>query len=392
MDYRKQLEREAKWAEIDLDALAYNMKQIREKAGDKIRIAAVIKANAYGHSAEDVWRTLLESGADQLAVSSLDEALELRHCGVGCDILVLGNMPYGTEEESVSAELQHTVTSLEKASLLSEAALKAGKTARLHIAADTGMTRIGFSPDEEGAEEIRRIAALPAVELEGIFTHFATADEADKSRAARQYQRFEKFVGMLEESGISFAIKHAANSAAVMEMPDTLCDMIRPGIVLYGIYPSGEVDTSRLSLRPVMSFKTRIAHVKTLKEEQEISYGGRFRAPAGAQIGTVGVGYADGFSRAQSGKAEVLFRGKRVRVLGNICMDQCMIDLSGFSDVKIGEEVVVIGRQGAEEITADEVGARYGTIGYEVVCAVSQRVPRFFFRGGSVAGMRNYLE
>ncbi len=392
MSYSSEMETEAKWAEIDLDALTHNMKNIRQKVGEKVKICAVVKANAYGHSVEDLAEIMKEAGADQFAVSSLDEALELRQYEPDTDILVLGNIPYGTEEISVEADLQHAVTSLEKARLLSEAAVKTGRTVRIHIKADTGMTRIGLSPDDEGADEAAAIAALPGVRIEGLFTHFATADERDKTRAVRQHRRFLEFSEKLHERGIHPEIVHAANSAAIMEMPETYHDMVRPGIILYGIYPSAECDRDQLDLRPVMSFKTRIVHVKTLKEEREISYGGHYTSAPGDQIGTIAAGYADGYTRAQSGRAEVLFRGKRVKVLGNICMDQCMIDLNGFEDVKIGEEVVLFGRQGDEYISADEVGERYHTIGYEVVCAVNRRVPRFFIRQGRVVNKRNYLE
>lgn len=392
MSYSSEMETEAKWAEIDLDALTYNMKNIRQKVGEKVKICAVVKANAYGHSVEDLAEIMKEAGADQFAVSSLDEALELRQYEPDTNILVLGNIPYGTEEISVEADLQHAVTSLEKARLLSEAAVKTGRTVRIHIKADTGMTRIGLSPDDEGADEAAAIAALPGVRIEGLFTHFATADERDKTRAVRQHRRFLEFSEKLHERGIHPEIVHAANSAAIMEMPETYHDMVRPGIILYGIYPSAECDRDQLDLRPVMSFKTRIVHVKTLKEEREISYGGHYTSAPGDQIGTIAAGYADGYTRAQSGRAEVLFRGKRVKVLGNICMDQCMIDLNGFEDVKIGEEVVLFGRQGDEYISANEVGERYHTIGYEVVCAVNRRVPRFFIRQGRVVNKRNYLE
>lgn len=392
MSYSDEMKTEAKWAEIDLDALSYNMKNIREKVGADVQICAVVKANAYGHSAEDVIGTLKEAGADQFAVSSLDEALELRQYEPDRDILVLGNIPYGTEELSVAADLQHAVTSCEKARLLSDAAGRTGRTARIHIKVDTGMTRIGFSADDRGAKEVEKIASLPDVRIEGLFTHFATADERDKTRALNQHRRYLEFADKLRARGIQIKLKHAANSAAIMEMPDTYHDMVRPGIILYGIYPSREVDRKQLKIRPVMSFKTRIVHVKTVKEACEISYGGRYTSAPGDQIGTIAVGYADGYTRAQSGRAEVLFRGKRVRVLGSICMDQCMIDLNGFENVEIGEEVVLFGRQGGEFISADEVGDRYRTIGYEVVCAVNRRVPRFFVRGGQVVNKRNYLE
>lgn len=388
----EEIRNSAKWTEIDLDALAYNMKNIRKKADPKAKICAVVKANAYGHSVEDVIETLLEAGADQFAVSSLDEAVELRRYEPQRDILVLGNIPYGSEKISINANLQHAVTSYEKAQLLSAAAVELEKTARVHIKVDTGMTRIGFLPDEAGLAEVIKISQLPGIAIEGLFTHFATADETDKTKAWRQYRLYTEFAEKLEAAGIHIAVKHTANSAAIMEMPGTHHDMVRPGIILYGIYPSDEVDRNLLDLRPVMAFKTRIVHVKTISEDREISYGGHYTSARGDQIGTLAVGYADGYTRAQSGKAEVLFRGKRVKILGNICMDQCMIDLNGFSDVKIGEEVVLIGCQGDEMITADEVGARYNTIGYEVVCAVNRRVPRFFIKNGQIIGEKNYLE
>ena len=392
IDYDDFMSREAKWAEIDLDALAYNMRNIREKTGPDRRICAVIKANAYGHGAIVCARTLLENGADQFAVAVMNEALELRRTFPDQDILVLGNLPYGTEKTSVNANLQHTVTSVEKAKLLSDAAVKLGKIARIHIKVDSGMTRLGFLPDEEGIQEVVEISKLPNLDLEGIFTHFARADEVDKYWAEKQYERYCWFVDRLAEKGISFRLKHVSNSAAIMEMPRTYNDMVRPGIILYGIYPSGEVLPENLDIRPVMTWKTRILHVKQLREDRQVSYGGRYTAHNGAVIGTLAVGYADGYSRAQSGRAEVLYRGQRVPVIGNICMDQCMIDLTGFPDAQVGDEVILMGRDGDECITADDLAARFGTIGYEIVCAVNRRVPRYYIRGGEVIGRINYLE
>lgn len=391
-DYEVLLEKEAKWAEVDLDALAFNIRQIREKTGPNERLCAVIKANAYGHGALVCAQTLLDNGADQFAVAVLNEAMELREAFPEQDILVLGNIPYGTEEESISAGLQHTVTSVEKARLLSEAAGRLGTTVRIHIKVDSGMTRLGFLPDDEGVQEVIEISKLPNIELEGIFTHFARADEVDKYWADRQYSNYCWFVDQLEQAGISFKLKHVSNSAAIMEMPQTYNDMARPGIILYGIYPSGEVLPENLEIHPVMTWKTRILHVKTLREDRQISYGGKFTAHKGSVIGTLAIGYADGYSRAQSGKAEVLYRGKRVPVVGNICMDQCMIDLSEFPDAKVGDEVILMGRDGDEIITADDLGARFGTIGYEIVCAVNRRVPRYYKKDGELVGRINYLE
>ena len=390
-EYSDQMSREAKWAEIDLDALAYNMRNIREKAGADRRIAAVVKANAYGHGVLMMIDTLKENGADQFAVATLNEALELRKALIEDDIIVLGVLPPGTEKISIGADIQHAVATYEKAEALSKAAQELGRKARVHIKLDTGMTRIGFQMTEEAVQEVLRINELPGLDIEGIFTHFARADEADRKWAVRQYERYKWFVGELEKNGMIFRIKHVSNSAAIMEMPETYNNMVRPGIILYGIYPSGEMDPASLDIKPVMSFKTRISHIKELPEDRQVSYGGKYQALKGDRIGTIAVGYADGYTRAQSGKAEVLYKGKRVKVIGNICMDQCMIDLRDFPDAKAGDEVVLIGRSGDEEITADEVAARYGTIGYEVVCAVNRRVPRYYFKNGKIINKVDYL-
>ena len=389
---KEKMDIEAKWVEIDLDALAHNMREIRKKAGADRRICAVVKSDGYGHGVPEIIDTLVEAGADQFAVAVLNEALELRRSVPDRDILVLGSMPEGSEEASIGAGLQHTVTGLWKAKALSDAAVKMGKTAKVHIKLDTGMTRLGFQMNQQGVDEVIEISKLPGLDLEGIFTHFARADEVDKKWADAQYERYCWFVGELEKQGITFRIKHASNSAAIMEMPETHNDMVRPGIILYGIYPSDEVDRSLLDIKPVMAFKTRITHIKTLPEERQISYGGRYVAAEGTVIATVAVGYADGYTRAQSGKAEVLYKGQRAKVAGNICMDQCMVDLTAFPDAKIGDEIVLMGISGDDFISADEVGARYGTIGYEVVCAVNRRVPRYYIKDGIPVHKRDYLE
>ncbi len=391
-DFEKQLSQEAKWAEIDLDALAFNMSSIRAKVGPDQRIGAVVKANAYGHGIEGCIQTFIESGADQFIVAVLNEALELRKIVPDRDILVLGNIPYGTEEISIEADIQHTVTSVEKARLLSDAAVRLGRTARVHIKLDTGMTRLGFQMNDDGVDSVVEISRLPGLDLEGIFTHFARADEADKQWADRQYERYCWFVDELEKKGVSIRMKHVSNSAAIMELPDTYNDMVRPGIILYGVYPSSEVLPENLEIKPVLTWKTRLLHVKKLPEDRQVGYGGKGRASEGDIIGTLAIGYADGYTRAQSASAEVIYRGRRVPVVGNICMDQCMIDLSEFPDAQVGDEVILIGRDGDEFISADEVAARYNTIGYEVLCAVNRRVPRYYFKDGRIGGRTDYLE
>ncbi len=391
-DLEKKLQMEAKWVEIDLDALSSNMKEIRKKVGSGKKICAVVKSDGYGHGVPEIIETLVEAGGDQFAVAVLNEALELRRSVPDRDILVLGSMPEGSEEVSIKAGLQHTVTGIRKAELLSKAAVKLGIKAKIHIKLDTGMTRLGFQMTPEGIEEVVAISKLPGIDMEGIFTHFARADEIDKKWADAQYEKYKWFVHELEKVGITFRIKHASNSAAIMEMPETHNDMVRPGIVLYGIYPSDEVNRSILNLKPVMTWKTRITHLKKLSEERQISYGGKYTASKGDIIGTLAIGYADGYTRAQSGKAEVLYNGHRVKVVGNICMDQCMIDLTDYPDAKVGDEVVLMGASGDDFISADEIGGRYNTIGYEVVCAVNRRVPRYYVKNGEITHKRDYLE
>ena len=391
-ELEKALSIESRWAEIDTDALAYNLKSIRNKAGSDRRMAAVVKANAYGHGLIPLIKTFKENGADQFAVAALNEALELRKILPEDDILVLGILPPGSEEISVKAGLQHAVSTAEKAEALSEAAQKLHLTAKVHIKLDTGMTRIGFQPDQESLEEVLAISRLPGIYVEGIFTHFARADEKDLTWAEKQYERYCDFVEKLESRGLVIPCRHVSNSAAIMELPETYNSMVRPGIILYGIYPSGEMNPLSLDIKPVMSLKTRISHIKVLREDRQVSYGGKYTASAGDRIGTISIGYADGFTRAQSGKAQVLYRGRRVDIIGNICMDQCMIDLRDFPDAAVGDEVVLIGKSGSETITADEVGERYGTIGYEVVCAVNRRVPRYYFKDGKIIDRVDYLE
>lgn len=388
----KRLDFESKWVEIDLDALTHNMRKIREKVGNDRRIAAVVKANAYGHGISGVAETLAENGADQFAVAVLNEALELRKLMPEKDILVLGNIPYGSEEISIAAKLQHTVTSYKKAELLSEAAKKTGETARVHIKIDTGMTRLGFQMNEESISEILKISKLSNIEIEGIFTHFARADEFDKRWAELQYEKYCRFVAELEKRGLSIHLHHVSNSAAIMEMPETYNDMVRPGIILYGIYPSDETDIEQIDIRPVMSWKARITHVKKITENRQVSYGGKYTAAKGSVIGTIAIGYADGFTRARSGKAEVIYKGCRIKVIGNICMDQCMIDLSDFPDAEVGDVVTLMGVDGGEAITADEIASGYNTIGYEVVCSVNRRVPRYYMKEGLPVSYIDYTE
>ena len=377
------------YARIDLDAIVKNMEAMRENLPAKTKMIGVVKTDGYGHGAVPVAKTIAPF-VWGYAVATLEEGQNLRRHGIDKPILVLGSTHPRHFVELIEDDIRPAIFEEDKAELLSKLAVSMGKTAKMHIALDTGMGRIGFHPDENSLKEIEQIAKLPGIEIEGMFTHFARADEADKAFTHLQYERYQKFHEGLENAGVHIPMCHCANSAAIMELPRMGLDAARAGITVYGLYPSDEVERN-MKIYPAMEIRSFITYVKEVEPGTPISYGGTFVTDRPMRIATIGAGYGDGYPRNLSGKGYVLIHGHRAPILGRVCMDQCMIDLSGFSDVKIGEEVVVIGRQGAEEITADEVGARYGTIGYEVVCAVSRRVPRFFFHGGSVAGMRKII-
>jgi len=364
------------WAEINLDNLAHNTREIKRITSSSARIMAVVKANAYGHGVYDVGRVVLENGAERLGVAILDEAIKLRSRGFKVPIVILGYTPVSDLGAVVDYDLIQTIFDYDHAKFLSEAAVRQGKAAKVHIKIDTGMGRLGFLAEEKTVEIVKRIVELPGIFIEGIYTHFANADSRDKSYTTEQMERFSWFLKRLEEESISIPIKHAANSAAVIDLPETHLDMVRPGIVLYGLYPSEEVDRTRVSLKPVMSLKAQVASVKRIKAGSAISYGCTYTLKRDSLVAVLPLGYADGYSWLLSNKGEVLIKGKRVPVIGRVCMDQLMVDVSSVPGVKIGDEAVVMGKQGAQEITAEEIAGRLGTINYEVICMISERVPR----------------
>ncbi|GGE01892.1 alanine racemase [Paenibacillus nasutitermitis] len=383
-------------AEISLDALAHNLHAFRKAIPEGMRMMASVKANAYGHGAVEVAREAEACGIDYLGVAFLDEAIELRKGGIQTPILVLGYVP--PEGLAVARDCNIAVALfrediLEAASRLSDN----GKRLTVHVKVDTGMGRLGLLPGAEALSFVKRAAVEPRLFVEGMFTHYARADEADKSYTQLQYERFTAFVREVKHAGLDIPLVHAANSAAGIDTPELGCGMLRLGISMYGMYPSLEVNRSRIRLKPVLSLKTQIAMVKAVPEGWGISYGSRYVTVAdGERIGTLPIGYADGFSRMMSGKAIALVRGRRVPVLGTICMDQCMIALNGVDSadqqpVVAGEEVVLIGTQDGETITADEVAAILGTINYEVTCMIASRVPRIYIRGDRQAAVENPL-
>ena len=360
------------WAEIDLSALRHNLSLIKNHIAKGARFCAVVKADAYGHGAIAVAREAVAMGADYLAVAVLSEAAELRRAGFTTPILVLGATQYEEADAVVDLGVTQAVFSLAAAKALSDAATKRGRSAKVHLAVDTGMGRIGVRPEEAGALA-KKIAALPNLELEGMFSHFALADATDKTFAKEQFARFQAARENVKAAGVEIPICHIANSAAILELPETHLDMARAGIILYGLAPSDEVGRAA-GLLPVMSVKARLTHVKPLHEGETVSYGCTFRAPREMRVGTLPLGYADGYTRRYAGKAKVDYRGKLLPVIGRICMDQCMVELTG-AKAAVGDTVTIMG---GDLLPADVLASWLGTINYEVVCMFSPRVPRVY--------------
>ena len=363
--------RQAVWAEVDLGAIKDNVQHIRSTLRKGVRFCAVVKADAYGHGAVPVAKAVLAAGADQLAVAMLQEAVVFRLVGIEVRILILGYTPPEEAAQVVAQKVTAAVYSLETAEALSHAAQQLGCKAIVHLKVDTGMGRIGVQPEEAGVFAAQ-VAALPGIEVEGVFSHFATADCEDKSYAHEQFRRFQEALQNIEAHGVKVAVRHIANSAATLELPEYHLDMVRPGIILYGIWPSEEVKRS-LPLRPAMSWKACVSHVKCVPPGSPVSYGCIYKAGQETCIATLPVGYADGWTRLLAGKAAVSLAGQRAPVVGRICMDQCMVALPAGAKVAVGEPALLFGPAGP---TVEEVAAWLGTIPYEIVCMVGKRVPR----------------
>lgn len=367
------------WAEIHLDHLEHNIKQIRSHIKTTTKICAVIKANGYGHGAVRLAQELEDIGVDHLAVATLNEALELRKHGCTMPILVLGYTPDEMAAVVIDNNLKQTIYTKKQAKVFSEAAQKTGKSVCLHLKIDTGMSRLGFQPTKETIEEIVELTNYANIYIEGIYTHYATADEPDKKEALLQFEKYEWVIDQLASKGCHIPVLHTANSAAIIDMPQTHLHMVRAGIMMYGLYPSADVNHKDIQLKRVMSLKTRVAHVKEILPGTGVSYGLTFRAAKKMKIATLPVGYADGYTRLLGGKAEVTVNGRKTPVIGRICMDQCMIDVTDI-DVKQGDEVTLYALSPEMGDTADDVARKLGTINYEITCMVSRRVPRVYVR------------
>lgn len=390
------------WAEIDLDAVSHNARAVRSAIKPGVKLCAVIKADAYGHGAVRMAREYEALGVDWFAVSNLEEALQLRFSGVTKPMLVLGYTPAEEAKSLSEHRISQCVYSLDYARELSHYAQAAGVTVRAHLKIDTGMSRLGFyfqdiDRDAAAIEEVQSVCALPGLYPEGIFTHFAVSDAGAKGDAftMRQFGCFKELLEILERSGIRFDVRHCANSAAVLDYPLSHLDMVRAGIVLYGLAPSGDL-RANADLRPSLALKSVVSHVKVIEPGTTVSYGRNYTAGTARKVATVPVGYADGYPRSLSpggGKpsACVLIHGKRCPILGRICMDQLMADVTELTDVRVGDAVTLIGRDGNESITAEELAAMEGTINYEVICGISKRVPRVYLRGGKTESIYNQL-
>lgn len=373
------------WAEVDLKAIAHNVQALRKITSSKARLMAVVKADAYGHGVLQVTRQALENGADVLAVARLNEGIQLRKAGFDVPILIFGYTPPKHAKQLVEFDLTQTVWSFKTAAALG-AEVASGRPIKIHLKVDTGMGRLGLLPDcfrkasatKIALQEVESIASLPGLELEGIYTHFAAADSADKSYAKKQFEIFLDFLDQLRKAGLAIPVRHAANSAALIDMPETHLDLVRPGISIYGLYPSDEVDKSRILLKPAMSLKARIVHLKQVPAGFKVSYSMTYETSKPTTIASVPIGYADGFSRLLSNQSYMLVGGCRAPIVGRVCMDQTMLDVGHVPDVKLEDEVVIFGKQQDESIFVDEIAASINTINYEIVSSLTARIPKIY--------------
>ena len=372
---------------VDLDILRENFRTIREKAG--VPVIAVIKANAYGHGVVPVAEALSEK-CDFFAVACIQEAVELRNAGIGQPVLVLGHMPVSAYPQAVRLGIRPVIFRWEDAQALSREAVRQGIRAPFHFALDTGMSRLGLEPTEESARLCRNIANLPGLDAEGLFSHFATADEADLSRARAQMERFGAFDAMLRAQGVQIRIRHLNNSAGIMNFK-TPYDMVRAGIILYGLYPSDEVDPQLLPIRPILRWDSRIAQLKWLEPGRQVSYGGTFTVRRPTLAATVAVGYADGYRRSLSNRFYVLIRGRKAPILGRVCMDQMIVDVTDIPDVTEQDPVTLVGTNGEARISVEQIAAQAESFNYEFVSCIGHRVPRYYVQNGKVVRQACYL-
>lgn len=376
-------------AKIDLDAVEYNYNSTRAKLPQGCKLLGVIKADAYGHGAVELAR-FLENKCDFFGVACIEEAVELKKADIKTPILILGYVAPAFYDLVVKYDIRIPVFSYDTAKALSDEAVRQGKTVPFHFCIDTGMSRIGFQVNEESADVCKQICTLPNIEAEGLFSHFATADESDLTKALAQREKYKTFVEMLEGRGIQIPIKHLNNSAGIMNF-DEYFDMCRMGIILYGLYPSEEVDKSLLDIKPVMSWLTHISHIKTLEAGREVSYGGTFKTTEPRVIATIPVGYADGYPRCLSNKGRVIINGQYAPIVGRVCMDQFMVDVTDVDGAELDSTVTLVGKDGDAELSMEEVSNAAYSFNYELPCRVARRVPRTYYKDGKFIKATNYM-
>lgn len=376
-------------AKIDLDAVEYNYNNTRAKLPQGCKLLGVIKADAYGHGAVE-FAKFLQGKCDFFGVACIEEAVELKKADIKTPVLILGYVAPAFYDLVVKYDIRIPVFSYDTAKALSDEAVKQGKTVLFHFCIDTGMSRIGFQVNEESADVCKKICALSNIEAEGLFSHFATADETDLTKALAQREKYKAFVEMLESRGIQIPIKHLNNSAGIMNF-DEYFDMCRMGIILYGLYPSEEVDKSLLDIKPVMSWLTHISHIKTLEAGREVSYGGTFKTTEPRVIATIPVGYADGYPRCLSNKGRVIINGQYAPIVGRVCMDQFMVDVTDVDGAELDSTVTLVGKDGDAELSMEEVSNSAYSFNYELPCRVARRVPRTYYKDGKFVKATNYM-
>lgn len=377
--------------EVNLDNLAHNFSEVKRIAGDNTKIMGIVKANSYGHGSVDCAKVFIENGADYLGVSTLSEAIELRRANIKSKILLLNYTPRNNFEKLLQYDLIQTIYNFDDAKILSELALKINKLATIHIKIDTGMTRLGFLPNVESFNQILSISQLPNINIDGTYSHFARADEIDKSFSKEQYEKFVWSVNTLQDMGIHTGIKHISSSAAIIDLPEYNLDMVRPGIILYGHYPSNEVKKSRVTLKPTLTLRATISNIKQVPIGTGISYNHIFKTKRESTIATLPIGYADGFSRRFINKGKVFIKDRTVPIVGKICMDQMMIDITDIPNIKIGDEVILFGYENEMYPSIEELALILDTINYEVFCSIGRRIPRVYTKKDKVINVVDYL-
>ena len=378
------------YATVNLDAVADNMKEMAGNLPSGTGMIGVVKADGYGHGSVPV-AMAVDPYVRGFAVATVEEGVILRRHGIGKMILVLGVTHPDQYGELIRYQIRPTVFTLRQAERLSELACREGVRAKLHLAVDTGMSRIGMMPVKESVDLIEAMSKLPSLQLEGLFTHFAKADEGDKTFAKQQIEQFQTFLNMLEERGIKIPVKHCSNSAGIIDMKEANFNAVRAGISMYGLYPSQEVDTTNVILIPALEWKSFVTYVKEIPEGTPVSYGGTFVADKKMTVATIPVGYGDGYPRNLSNKGSVLIHGERARILGRVCMDQMMVDVTDIPDVKVDDEVTLIGIEEEDQITAVELAETGGGFHYEILCDINKRVPRVYLKGGQIFGKKDYF-